>query len=232
MGFLGFLNHWWNLPFLVMLGLVGVFFALQIFGLFGDHDHDVDADHDLDADADHDVDADHDADHDADGGGGWQSMLAFFGIGRVPFMVVWTTLFIFTGFTGIFCNRVIFVNAVGTYPSWAFFIVLMMALLVGAVCVKLFGRLAAKFVDTGGKGSTQKHELAGRVGVVASAELDQKFGEVRVQDSNGTEILIHGRLQGEDGKLARGDKVVLVDFDESQQLFWVTACPDVERSAS
>ena len=28
-GFAEFVNHWWNLPFLVMLGLVVVFFALQ-----------------------------------------------------------------------------------------------------------------------------------------------------------------------------------------------------------
>ena len=29
-------------------------------------------------------------------------VLAFFGVGRVPFMVVWGTFFIFTGFGGIY----------------------------------------------------------------------------------------------------------------------------------
>src|SRR5688572_22532141 len=35
MGFWSFLNHWWNLPFLVMLGLCGVFVLLQAIGLIG-----------------------------------------------------------------------------------------------------------------------------------------------------------------------------------------------------
>ena len=52
MSFWAFLNHWWNLPWLVMLGLVGVFFALQLAGLAG---------HASDSDADHDADLDHDA---------------------------------------------------------------------------------------------------------------------------------------------------------------------------
>src|SRR5215510_10632023 len=96
--FLGFLNHWWNLPYMVMLGLVAVFFVLQMVGMFGgggDHDADVDGDidadvdHDVDVDADHDVDVNHDADvdhdaeadHDADGHGlGWQAALSFFGV--------------------------------------------------------------------------------------------------------------------------------------------------------
>ncbi len=60
MSFLAFLNHWWNLPFLVMLGLCGVFFVLQAIGLLGG-----DADHDVDADIDHDVDAGVAADADA-----------------------------------------------------------------------------------------------------------------------------------------------------------------------
>lgn len=49
MSFVAFLNHWWNLPFLVMLGLCGVFFVLQAIGLLGgDADHDVDTDTDVD----------------------------------------------------------------------------------------------------------------------------------------------------------------------------------------
>ena len=42
-GLFEFLNHWWNLPFLVMLGLVAVFFVLQTLGLVGDAaSHEVD----------------------------------------------------------------------------------------------------------------------------------------------------------------------------------------------
>src|ERR1043166_4773187 len=97
-----FLNQWWNLPYLVALGLVGVFFLLQLFGVAA---HAISGDSELDAGAgaDHDADAHADADHDADADHGFD-IAAFLGVGRVPFMVVWLTLFIFAGFAGLFLN--------------------------------------------------------------------------------------------------------------------------------
>src|SRR3954468_6827076 len=61
-----FLNNWWNLPYLVMLGLVGVFFALQAVGMLA-HEHDVEAGTDSDAEIGSGVDGDGGTDPDADG---------------------------------------------------------------------------------------------------------------------------------------------------------------------
>ena len=224
MSFFTFLNNWWNFPYLVMLGLVAVFFVLQLFGLFGHGDADHDADVDADADAAAAAAHDHDHDHDHDADGGHASVLAFFGVGRVPFMVIWVTLFLFAGFSGLFLNRV-YVAQTGGYAGWFFLVSLLAALVVGLVGVKIFSGLAAKLVDTGGKGASAKRELVGKMGVVASAHIDAKFGEVRVHDATGTEILIHARLQGGDAPLARGAKVVLVEFDPDTELFWATASP-------
>ena len=119
---MSFFNHWWNLPYLIMLGLVGAFFVLQVIGLVG---HDADVDHD--ADIDHDVDADADAEHDVGGTtAGFHEVLAFFGLGRVPFMVIWLTLCIFTGFSGLFLNRVTFAHN-GDVSVGMFFAVLAVA---------------------------------------------------------------------------------------------------------
>jgi hypothetical protein len=224
--FLGFLNNWWNLPFLVMLGLVGVFFGLQLIGIAAHGDSDVDADGDADADAD--ADADHDADGDHDGDGMWSGVLSFFGIGRVPFMVVWVTFFIFAGFAGLTWNRVLAER--GAYPAWAFVVALIVAIVVGSIGVRLFSRLAARFVDVGGRGSVKKHELCGKVGVVASATVDDKFGEVRVRDDAGNELLVHGKLQTGDAPLKRGDQIVLVDYDEKSELFWISSVPDLKAN--
>lgn len=215
--FVSFLNHWWNLPVLVMLGLVGVFFVLQLAGIAMHGDADVDAD--ADADADHDADADADGDHES-----------FFGIGKVPFMVVWVTFFIFAGFAGLTWNRVL--SARGDYPTWAFVVALAIAVIAGAIGVRLFSRLAARFVDVGGKGSAKKHELCGKVGVVASATLDDKFGEVRVRDDHGNELLVHGRVAAGEAPLSRGAKLVLVDFDADKELFWVAAVPELDKASS
>jgi len=141
MGLAGFLNHWWNAPFLVMLSLVAVYFVMQVVGLAGhgseadadgdadvDADADADADVDADADADADVDGDADGDADADGHGGagaptghaagahladHVSVLGFFGIGRVPLMVAVSTLFLFAGLTGVILNGFVFSHAQG-----------------------------------------------------------------------------------------------------------------------
>jgi hypothetical protein len=221
--FATFLNNWWNFPYLVMIALVAVYFVLQIFGMagHGDADHDVDADADADADAD--GDADHDADHEG-GGSGHASLASFFGVGRVPFMVIWVSLFLFAGFAGLFVNRV-YVAQTGGYAWWFFLVSLVFAFVVGLVGVKLFAGLAAKLVDTGGKGSSSKKELVGKIGVVASARLDETTGEVRVHDSAGTEMLVHARLQKGEAPLARGAKVVLVEYDATTELFWATASP-------
>ena len=224
MSFVAFLNHWWNLPFLVMLGLCGVFFVLQAIGLFGG-----DADHDVDADVDHDVDVDADA---GGGGGmtaGWHEALAFLGVGRVPFMVVWVTLFLFGGFSGIFINRVLFVRAGGAYRWWWFAAVSLSSLAVGLAGVRLFSRLAAHLVDVGGRGAVAKRELEGKIGVVASATLDARFGEIRVHDDRGNELLLHGCVRDGEAPLPRGAKVLLVSYDGDKQLFWATACPELEQ---
>ena len=224
MSFVPFLNHWWNLPFLVMLGLCGVFFVLQAIGLLGG-----DADHDVDAD----TDVDHDVDGDAAAGGGmtaaWHEALAFLGVGRVPFMVVWVTLFLFGGFSGIFINRVLFVRASGAYHGWWFVAVSLSSLIVGLASVRLFSGLAARLVDVGGHGAVAKHEMEGKVGVVASMTLDERFGEIRVHDDRGNELLLHGCVRAGEAPLPRGAKVLLVSYDGDKQLFWATACPELEQ---
>jgi hypothetical protein len=224
--FWAFLNHWWNLPFLVMLGLCGVFFLLQSIGLLGalgDHDveHDVDVDHDVDADADADADA---------GGltAGWHEVLSFLGVGRVPFMVVWVTLFLFAGFTGIFVNRVLFVRGGGVYRGPWFVGVSLAALVVGIIGVRFFSKLAARLVDVGGRGAVTKQELAGKIGVVASPVLDGRHGEIRVVDDRGNELLLHGCLRGGEAALVHGAKVVLVSYDEAKELYWAAACPEID----
>jgi hypothetical protein len=218
MSFWQFLNQWWNLPYLVALGLVGVFFVLQLFGFAahafaGDHEIDLDGDgvpddlateHDLDGDADHDVDV---QEH------GAFSIGAFLGVGRVPFLVVWLTLFIFAGFTGLFLNRVLLAGA-GAYRGWFFPLSLAGALAASVVAVRFAAKGVAKLVDVGGRGASARKDLRGRIGVVASATLDSQFGEIRVRDARGEELIVHGRLDGSEKVLERGAQVVLVDLQD------------------
>src|SRR3954464_9459964 len=210
MSFWRFLNQWWNLPYLVALGLVAVFFVLQLFG-FAAHAFAGDQEIDLDGDGvpDHDVDTGHDVDTEQD----VFSIAAFLGVGRVPFLVVWLTLFIFAGFTGLFLNRVL-LGAAGVYRGWFFPLSLAGALGTGVVAVRFAARLVAKLIDVGGRGASARKDLRGRIGVVASATLDAQFGEIRVRDARGEELIVHGRLDGSEKVLERGAQVVLVDLQD------------------
>lgn len=230
MGFWSFLNHWWNLPSLILLGLCAAFVLLQAVGLLGagdDHELALDghAEADVDLEVDTDVDADAELDHDLDADAGaapWQEVLGFLGAGRVPFMVVWVSVFLCTGFAGIFLNRALFL-IFGGYSGWWFVPVQLLALATGVIGARLSSKVVGRFVDVGGRGATQKHELTGRLGVVASAVCDDRFGEIRVKDSRGNELLVHGRLAAGEAPLVRSASVVLVDFDPERELFSVSA---------
>ena len=227
MTFWSFLNHWWNLPSLVMLGSCTAFLLLQAVGLIGagdDHELDLEAHDALEADVDHDVDQDLDAD--ADDGSLWQEALGFLGAGRVPFMVVWVSLFLCAGFAGIFLNRSVSLIA-GGYSGWWFAPLQALALGCGVIGARLSSKLVGRFVDVGGRGATKKHELTGRLGVVASAVCDERFGEIRLKDARGNELLVHGRIAAGELPLARSASVVLVDFDPERELFSVVAGPDL-----
>lgn len=247
MGFWSFLNHWWNLPFLVMLGVCAAFVLLQALGLIGAAGKEIEQDVSVDADtatgADHDVDGEGALAHGADpahpgaaaahapGFSFWHDVLGFLGAGRVPFMVVWVSLFLCAGFAGIFLNRVLFVLAQG-YSGWWFLPVQAGALAAGVGGARLAARIAGRFVDVSGRGATRKHDLTGRWGVVASAVCDDRFGEIRVSDDRGNELLVHGRLAPGEAPLPRAASVVLVDFDADRGLFSVAACPELEAPES
>lgn len=213
-----FFNQWWNFPFLVMLGVALIYFVMQLVGLAGHHGKEVDKE--VDHDHDHDADGHHDA---------LADILSFFGIGRVPFAVVWLTLFTFTGLSGLFLNW-LYASRVGKYPGWFFIVSLISALVVGLIAVRIFAQAAGKLVDTGGKGAVGKHELAGKLGVVASPRLDDKHGEVRVVDGAGNEQIVHGRLEKGARSLSQGTRVILVDYDAASELFWITESPDREAA--
>jgi membrane protein implicated in regulation of membrane protease activity len=208
-GVVSFLNHWWNVPFLVMLLLVALYVLLQLVGFLG-----------------HDADHDHDHDHDHDGGIG-HGFLGFLGAGQVPFLIIWTSFFFVAGFTGLVFNRLVYLS-IGA-PGWLFPASLATSLVVGSVVTKGIARIARRYVDISAKPGTTKRSLAGRFGTVASATLDGDFGEVRVHDGT-NEILVHGRTQDGEAALPRGSRVVLVDFDEARELYWVTGSPDDDQA--
>ncbi len=202
MGLGHFLNHWWNVPYLVLLGVVAVFFGLQLLGL-GDGDGTGDGVFDTAAD----------------------EALAGAGVGRVPFMVRWVGFFLVAGFAGLGTNLALYLAQGGGYGPLGFAASLTVALAAGAAGSRTSARLAARWVDTGG-GVAGKEELTGLLGTVASAQLGREPGEVRVKDLAGNEQLVHGRLRSGEPPAARGEAVVLAAYRPEDDTFELARLED------
>jgi membrane protein implicated in regulation of membrane protease activity len=235
-----FATAWYNLPFtLALLAFLGLS-ALQFIGLGGDQDadldHDLDMDHELDLDhdldMDHDLDLDHEADLDHDlgqavghpvesmAGGAWTETLQFLGVGHAPLtmiLLVWVGGF---GFLGWITNSLL-LSQVSTYPGWVLIVVLAGTLLVSAWLTSRTARLIGRTIPTFASTATSASQLVSRRGRVASSQIDDTYGQVKVRDSGGTLITVFAKVDPGNPPIPRDSEVYLVDYDPSKKVYIV-----------
>jgi hypothetical protein len=192
-----------GLPLPLALGAL-----LAIGNALGLGDLDFDADVDLDADADLDADGDGDAEGDA-------GVLAVLGVGRVPLMVVLTTLFTSFGVVGLSLNRLLTCLLPQTLASLA-------ALALSAfISVRLTGRVArliARLLPSVESYASQPEALIGCSGH-ASLPIDTKFGRASVLDDGGTRHELRCRTTS--APITGGTELVVTDYDASSRLYTV-----------
>jgi membrane protein implicated in regulation of membrane protease activity len=195
-----------------------------------DLDHDLDLDHELDLD--HDLDMDHEADLDHDlahaaghpveagAGSAWTETLQFLGVGQVPLtmiLLVWVGAF---GFLGWIANSLL-LNLVSTYPGWALVVVLVGVLLVSAWLTSRTARLIGRTIPTFASTATSASQLVSRRGRVASSQIDDTYGQVKVRDSGGTLITVFAKVDPGNPPIPRDSEVYLVDYDSSKKVYIV-----------
>lgn len=187
---------WYNLPFLLSLGLGLVFAVLQIVGGFGDHDSD--------------------ADIDSDGHGMFDAALDTLGVGKVPLMFILVSFLSLFGLIGLLLNAVA-VQVGSGYQSWFFGLILVLSLLLAFLGTSRTSRIFAKLApeSTNAIGFEQ---LVGRVGRVSSPTISMTYGRVEVRDP-------HGLLHTVFAQLATGEplpintEVALVEYDSTKRCF-------------
>lgn len=214
-----------NIFLTFLLGLVSLYWLSVIIGAIGmdslDFDLDLDADIDIDVDVDVAVDVDADVDADTDtssmGSTGLESTsaeaslligtLRFLNFGRVPFMVLLSTIILSLWSISIYCNHdASWINPGNstTMAAILFFPNLIVSLLLSKV-------FTAPLVPIFAKLNTAEKALVidGKVGTLMTSIKEEETGQLKI-DINGSIVSLS--VQSNDGKsIQKGDKVVVIE---------------------
>jgi len=219
--FLKDLSLWYNLIFTLPILLVILYLILQIFGLALDFGADVDTDV-----GEADVDVDTDVDADTDAFPALERALAFINVGKVPLTIVISTFMLFWGITGFACNGIV-QQAFGSFPSVFILVSCGAAFVVGITATKFLSGVIARLFPEVETYSSNNEALLGLTAQVVSGQVTPKFGRAKVKDQYGNVLTVFCKIVEGKEVPKRGDEVVLIDYDASDNKFEV-ARMDVE----
>ncbi len=155
-----------------------------------------------------------DADADVDGGGVWHGL----GLGDVP-VTISVSLIVLIGW----CGSLLAMHYLAGGAGWLSLVVLVVAIVVALPIAALLVRpLAPVFAVKEGKSNA---DYVGHTCTISTGSVDDNFGQATVEDG-GTVLVIQVRC-GERGKLARGDKALIIDFDQARQAYVVEPAADM-----
>jgi hypothetical protein len=210
--------------FTIALGIALVYWLFVLLGaldldLLGsghpDFDVDVSGVH-TDVGGGHDATGGHDADGDADGAGGgvWSAL----GLGTVP-LTISISFILLVGWVGSLLGMHYLVGDSGVGRAILLPIMLILALPIAALLVR---PLAPVFRIKEGKSNA---DYVGHVCTVTTNSVDDTFGFANIEDG-GSIVQISVRCD-KTGKLARGDKALIIEFDPQKRIFVVEPSADM-----
>ena len=202
--------------FTIALGIVLLYWVSVLVGaldldLFGGHDVDVGGGHDAGVGGSHDAGG-HDAgDHDAEGGGLWHAL----GLGDVPITISASVIVLVAWVTSVLIMA--YVVEAFDLPRWLGGLLLPLAILFALPVTALLVRpLRPVFAIKEGKSNA---DYVGHTCTVTTGHVDNEFGQATVEDG-GTVLIVAIRCDAT-GKLARGDKALIIEFDAGRQSYVV-----------
>ena len=213
---------WYNLVFYIPLAL-GVLLVLGMaLGAAAEPSHDLGHDAGGGGGDAHDAghDAGHDAEHDAHGhgsGGGSHGLLSLLGFGRVPVMILATTMCLVFGGVGVILNTGL--TALINAPNLMVWGSLGGALVATLVLTGFLSRLVARLMPSAETDSMSKEDLVGCAGTLVLS-ADERGGLVQVI-RGGDVYQVPCRSSS---PLPKGAGVLVTDYDAEQRVYGV--CPD------
>lgn len=222
------LLSWWNLIYLVPLGLALVYLVVYaVTGVsFGDADaqaelaaHVVaDVHADVDADADAAGDAHHEAASETPAGSAAAGLMSLVGVGKAPLSVLLMVLLVLWGVIGEIANHAL-IGVLGY--GWLVALISAPVALVGSASLTgLIARLLARFAPSVETYAVKRQDLVDQVGE-ALYDIDEKFGLVAVRDARGNLYQLPART-GTGPRIGKGTKVLLFDYDAPGKVYLVS----------
>lgn len=225
-----------NAVMTVIMGIIVVFWLFTFLSGAGfdaldvDFDLDVDADVDVDVpevniypgtEIDTDVDVDADADTDTDVAadkepGFFMKFLNFMNVGKVPFMLIISTLKLFMWVGSLITTSL--VNVTG-WGLWSLLILLPIGI-IGLFCTKLATNPMVKMFKAIGYKGEEAIDFLGRSGKMLSNIKDQKIGTAEfIVDQNPIKLNVIS-IDGEE--LRYGDYVLIADESNDKKIYYVS----------
>ncbi len=204
-----------NLPVTLVFCGVLLYWLLVILGLAGDDDA---------AGGDADVDA---ADSGDSGGSGgmWVAAGRYFGFGQVPLMVLVSFLAVFMWTFSVLANYY-FNGEPGARSAGTALLLLVPNLVVSLVLTRIATLPFVKFFAAMNDSTSEAEAVAGRLGRVVSAQVDERYGQVEIRGS-GAPVLVNARTPAGAVPIARGTIVRLHPGPDAATFHLVEPAPDV-----
>jgi len=154
-----------------------------------------------------------DADGDLDGGGLWHVL----GLGDVP-VTISASLIIVLAWVG----SLLAMHHLGIGGWWTVVVLVIAVVLALPIAALLIRPIAPVFAVREGKSNA---DYIGHVCTITTGRVDNGFGQATIEDG-GTVLDIAVRCELP-GKLARGDKALIIEFDRERQAYTVEPSGDM-----
>lgn len=198
-----------------MLGLVILYWLSVIIGAIDLDFLDFNVDTDVEVDMEVDIDADSGIDSGNEISMSWMnSLLVFFNIGKVPFMVFLTMLSLPFWLLSIAVNHYIgfgslFIGLLFVIP--VFIVSLFIAKILTYPLAKLFSHME--------KEDEESKSAIGKICLASSEVTDQKIGQAQVQ-TTGSPILLN-IITRSGTSLKKGDSALVIEFKKDRNIYLV-----------
>lgn len=182
-----------------------------------DVDADLDANVDVDADLDADVDADMDADTEVSAEGALVSMnsvLTFFNLGKVPFMLLLSFFILPLWIISILTNHFL-----GNESALLALVLLIPNIIVSLIVAKILTTPFAAIYTRMAKNSDESFKYAGKMCTVLMPTNDKKMGQAEIQYKDSTYRI--NVLTKEGTTLEKGDSALVINHIKDKNCYLV-----------